>query len=202
MKNKGGLIMKRLVALLLLLCTFVLFLSSCGDQSAIAKPEDTNLEYWLFDKPDKDNMTEILSNHMQVRYIAAGYTEESQGGCVYYETHRYSNRVIGKHKIDVIIIEDPEVTMWGIDINSSYEEIKKALTKVGFDESSYEEYSTYTYSHFEYKDKDGIYHFDINYGRFIRLSYSRRNYVNEFCEKTGISQFISDMYIWLVEHGF
>lgn len=194
--------MKKIITLVLLLCTLLLLLSSCGAQPAIAKPEDTNIEYWLLEEPVKDNMTEVLSNHMQVRYMAAGYTEESKDGCVYYETHRYSNKVIGTHKIDVIIIEDPEVTMWGIDINSTHEEVKAALSEVGFDEISYEEYSTFTYSHFEYKDNDGTYNFDINYGRFIRLSYSRRNYVNEISEEIGIYDLINKIYIWLVEHGF
>lgn len=44
--------MKKLIALLLLLCTLTLALSSCGGEK-IEKPEDTNLEHWLLDRPSK-----------------------------------------------------------------------------------------------------------------------------------------------------
>ena len=52
--------MKKIVALILLLCTVTLMFSSCGSEK-IEKPEDTNLEYWLLDKLDTDSCTEIYS---------------------------------------------------------------------------------------------------------------------------------------------
>ena len=195
--------MKKLVALLLLLCTFVLFLSSCGDQSAIAKPEDTNLEYWLFDEPDEEKLTLIQSDGSKKRYLASG-SEHIYGNpgyvsnCVYYETTRTSIGLMNRDRISRIIITDPEVTLWGLTINSTHEEFHAALTQVGFEETYWDE--EFGYSSFKFIDSKRIYTINIGYtnnGSSIQIYCRNRDYVDEFLQEIGFYEALTKIYIWL-----
>lgn len=129
--------MKKLIALLLLLCTFTLMFSSCKVEPELAKPEDTNLEYWLLDKPDKKDWTKIGSD----RYLAAGYEpavdengdlRRPEHSVVYYISN-YPLADLGIVKrISRIEISDPNVYIWGLTLNSDREEIITALENNGF----------------------------------------------------------------------
>lgn len=199
--------MKKLIALLLLLCMLTLALSSCGSVK-IEKPEDTNLEYWLFDKPNEENLTLLQSDGSYKRYLAPG-SEHIEGNpgyvsnCVYYETTRTSIGLMNRNRICKIIITDPEVTVWGLTINSTYEEFHNTLTQVGFKETYRSE--EYGYSSFEFVDSRRIYTVNIGYtnnGSSIQIYCRNRNYWNEFLEETGIFNVLTKIYIWLEEDVF
>ena len=197
--------MKKLVALLLLLCTFVLFLSSCGDQSAIAKPEDTNLECWLFDKPDKDNWTLIYSNIAYKRYLASGYEHTGSiytyaPNCVYYETSRVLNGLANMNRITHITITDPEVTLWGLTINSTHDEVCAVLSQLGFEEQSWD--GEFKFSLFKFQDSKRIYTIEVRYGSSIQIYCRNRDYVDEFLQEIGFYEWLTKIYIWLEEDVF
>ena len=126
----------RLIALMLLLCTVTLMFSSCA-RDKIDKPEDTNLEYWLLDRPDKKNWILISSDC----YLAAGYEAvlDENGEliapkfAVTYTVRRYPFTDFGIKKITNIIITDPSVYVWGLTLNSTYEEFVNVMKSKGFD---------------------------------------------------------------------
>ena len=133
--------MKKLIALLLLLCTFTLVLSSCGEKK-IEKPEDTNLEYWLWEPLNIDECTEIYSGSNKSKlYLAKGYDAvTSENGnliapksAVTYTLLKYPYTDLGVMRIMKIEITDPNVYVWGLNINSTREEIIDAMHKAGLD---------------------------------------------------------------------
>ena len=134
--------MKKLIALTLLLCTLALLLSSCGDNK-IEKPEDTNLEYWLFDTPDMSDYTEIFSNHpSKESFLAKGYEaiidekgrlREPDKAVVYdIQMYPYADLNYGSKRVSCITITDPSIYVWGLNIYSTREEIIKTLEEVGY----------------------------------------------------------------------
>lgn len=137
--------MKKLIALLLLLCTLTLLLSSCGSKK-IEKPEDTNLEYWLLEKLDTDGCTELYIMGSNAHYyLAKGYEAEvnekghlvAPKAAVTYMVKRYPYRDWGLlWRISTIHITDPNVFVWGLTINSSREEFVETMTELGFEFSS------------------------------------------------------------------
>ena len=197
--------MKKSFALLLLLCTFVLVLSSCGSRSAIAKPEDTNLEYWLFDEPDEENLTLVRSGGSYKMFLASGYEDVDvkytcQPNAVYYNTTKTSIALTNRDRISQITITDPEVTLWGLTINSTHDEFYTTLTQVGFEETYWSE--EFGYSSFEFKDSKRIYTIDVRYGSGITIYCMNRDYVDEFCQKAGVYTCLTKLYIWLEEDVF
>ena len=140
--------MKKLIALTLLLCTFALLLSSCGSSNAvkIEKPEDTNLEYWLLDSPNKREWTKLYEDILGGTYLANGYEavlnesdnllypKHSPEHSVIYYTENYPIEEIGIKKITGICITDPEIYVWGLTVNSTREEVVEVMEKMGFEE--------------------------------------------------------------------
>lgn len=197
--------MKKIIALTLLLCTLILLLSSCGSQSAIPKPEDTNLEYWLFDKPDEEKLTLIYSNIAYKRYLGTGYEHTGnvlmeEKNCVYYETSRVSNGLGNTNRITHITITAPDVTLWGLTINSTRDEVCAVLSQLGFEEQVWNE--KYDYSLFKFMDSKRIYTIDVRYGSGIEIYCRNRDYVDEFCQKAGVYTWLTNLYIWLEEEVF
>ena len=139
--------MKKLIALTLLLCTFALLLSSCGSSNAvkIEKPEDTNLEYWLLDSPNKKEWTKLHGDILSSTYLANGYEavlnesdnlvyppKHAPEYAVVYSTENYPIEEIGIKKITGIYITDPEIYVWGLTVNSTREEVVEVMEKMGF----------------------------------------------------------------------
>ncbi len=172
--------MKKLIALMLLICTFTFLLSSCGGNKkvTIEKPEDTSLERWLFEKPDTENWTEIESNYWERSYLAPGYelVVGDQGykeNCVIYGTARFPLYELGVHKIIGIYISDPEVTLWGLTMNSTHEQSMEVMTKLGFVEVIYQKdlgRSLY---------ENGKFRLEIIEGKFMKIFYYPTSIINE-----------------------
>ena len=138
--------MKKLIALLLLLCTFALFFTSCTGESAIAKPEDTNLEFWLLESPYNKNWTVLpdsfwMDDYLGKSYLAQGYDPiinengklSAPKQCVIYHTGNYPLIDIGVKRITSIYITDPQIYVFGLTINSTRKEIDEVMTKNGFE---------------------------------------------------------------------
>ena len=49
---------KYAIAIFAALCLCVLSLSACGDDSILAKPEDTALEFWITEKISREDFQE------------------------------------------------------------------------------------------------------------------------------------------------
>ena len=133
----------KLIALLLLLCTVTLMFSSCA-RKKVDKPTDTNLEYWLLDKPDLSGLIEIESNHPCTEsFLAKGYeaiTDEkgmltAPNEAVVYdvEVYPYKDLNRGTKRVACIRITDPNVCVWNLTINSSREEIIETLEAIGYE---------------------------------------------------------------------
>ena len=131
----------KLIALLLLLCTVTLMFSSCGNDVKIEKPEDTNLEYWLWESLNIDECTELYYGGEGVLrdYLAKEYeaVNSPQGNlvapesAVVYSLTRYPYTDLGVMRIMKIAITDPNVYVWGLNINSTRKEIIDAMNKAG-----------------------------------------------------------------------
>ena len=163
----------KLIALILLLCTVTLMFSSCA-RKKVDKPADTNLEYWLLDKLDTDGCTE-LNNILAIDthyYLAKGYEAEvNEKGqlvapkyAVIYEVSRYPYGDWGLlWRIGSIYITDPNVSVWGLTINSTREEFVETMTELGFEFDSEDE----TYITF-YLNKNYV---SLRYGIHLRIRY-------------------------------
>ena len=134
--------MKKLIALTLLLCTLALMFSSCKVEPELAKPEDTNLECWLLDSPNKREWTKLYGDILTGTYLASGYEPvlNEYGNlarpeqAVVYFTENYPIEEIGIKKITGIIITDPKIHVWGLTVNSTREEVVEVMEKMGFEE--------------------------------------------------------------------
>ena len=137
MKNgKTKLNKTKIVALILLICTVTLMFSSCGSEK-IEKPEDTNLEYWLLDKPDKKGWTQLsdkntyLSKGYETAFDIYGNTTAPECAVV-YTVSNYPLYDFGVKRVTSINISDPEIYVWGLTINSTEDEVILALGEEGF----------------------------------------------------------------------
>ena len=166
--------MKKLIALTLLLCTLALMFSSCGNNVKIEKPEDTNLEYWLWEKLNTDECTElyygeegVLTGYLANGYEAInkpnGYLTAPESAVVYWLT-RYPYTDLGVMRIMRIDIADPNVYVWGLNINSTREEIIDAMHNAGLDSKIYiDKDDSIVFIH----EKNWI---TFHYGKFIHIT--------------------------------
>ena len=166
----------RMIALILLLCTVTLMFSSCGSEK-IEKPADANFEYWILDKPDMSNCTELyISGNKVHHYLDNGYKAEvSENGnlvapkvAVIYCVHKYPFTDWGVvWRIDSIRVTDPNVSVWGLTINSTREEFVEVMIDLGFEfHSEGEKYICFSF------DKNYV---GLRYGERITISYDIPN---------------------------
>ena len=165
--------MKRILSLILLLFTLSLMFTSCGNYVKIEKPEDTNLEYWLLDKPNKKEWTELPNSHWldDKNYLDARYEAviDENGNLtspeqyIIYMVGNYPLYDAGVKRITNIRITDPSVYIWGLTINSSRDEVKSTMQKNGF--------SIHYDGENQFTGKNGHYTFVIEYNRIIEIRY-------------------------------
>ncbi len=130
--------MKRLCILFvaLLLC-----LTGCSGKY-LEKPE-TDLEFWITENVEKVDFSNYHEKYGLMggrEYYGKGYapTTDENGEqkdpehCVIYTITSYPDYSSGKSHITRISITDPEVSVYGVTLASSSEEIKTALTEAGF----------------------------------------------------------------------
>lgn len=126
--------------LLILFISFILLLPSCTEH--LSEPE-TNLEFWI-----AENVNDFDFSSYQQRYgLFGGYEYYGTGyvptldengqqvdpeHCVIYTVTNYPDYSINSRHITRITITDPAVTVYGLSLSSTHEEIKSIMTSGGF----------------------------------------------------------------------
>ena len=172
--------MKKKFTLILLLCTVALVLSSCVTsfvKEKIEKPQDTELEYWLFERPNKKEWTELSGG--KYIYIAEGYEPivnengeiDAPEYCVLYYTGNFPLWDFGIKRINGVKITDPEVSIWELTINSTREDVLEFAEQNGFS-VTYEDSKSLIVNKERYKLK-------ICYNEELTFSYHQNSIIEE-----------------------
>lgn len=126
---------------LVLFAAVLLFLTGCSGKY-LEKPE-TDLEFWITDNVENVDFSKYQEKYGLMggrEYYGSGYvpTTDENGEqrdpehCVIYTVTSYPDYSSGKSHITRISITDPEVSVYGVTLTSSAEDIKNALTEAGF----------------------------------------------------------------------
>ena len=128
-----------------LLCLCMVSLTSCtsnADNKIIEKPNDTTLEFWV--AQDVSNVD--FSEHCQIVGMEGGsqYYGKDYGSisvddeqvydhfqCVIYTITAYPDYSDGGEFITQIDITDPQVSVYGITCNSSFDDFDKTFQDLG-----------------------------------------------------------------------
>ena len=133
--------MKKLLAFLAgLLCTMLVLLCGCSSNEIPERPADTNLEFWIAEdvtghKWDKNC---VLAGCGFVNYYDRVVTIGEHGEMIPEHYVEYSLGVLSQCSRDVVYITrikvtDPAIVMYGLTINSSYEEFDNVFQKMGYE---------------------------------------------------------------------
>ena len=122
---------------------FSFLLCSCSNTTRLKKPEDTNLDFWITQVVTHQEMqdkgcTVIPGWFGATEYLSSGYepliVEEHSNRIpeihVTYLVQSYPDAMSNSSSITRINITDPTVTVFGLTINSSQEEITNRMKKV------------------------------------------------------------------------
>lgn len=132
--------MKRILLIILAIMLFPALLSGCG--KSLSEPE-TNLEFWIAENVDDVDFSSYQQRYGLFggyEYYGTGYTPTTDADgqqidpehCVIYTVTSYPDYSSGKQHITRISITDPAVKVYGLTINSSAEDIKRAMENEGF----------------------------------------------------------------------
>lgn len=136
--------MKRIITLLL--CVIVLMTLAGCSSNKLEKPE-TNLEFWIGENVDDVDFSQYQEHYRYGfmgsgrQYYGTGYvpTTDEDGKqldpeyCVIYTVAPFPYYTSKKCHITEIYISDPDVTVYGLTINSSNEDIQEIMTSNGFE---------------------------------------------------------------------
>ena len=128
--------MKQIALILAFTVLLVIFLSCSGKETTPDMPEETTLEFWITqDVADADfsDYYEILGCIGATQYYGTGYLPalDEDGYIVdpvYYVIYTISawpDYADGGHYITSIDFNDPKVTVYGLTVNSSYDEFER-----------------------------------------------------------------------------
>ncbi len=119
----------------------VLSLSAC---KYLDKPKDTNLEFWITQRVSSESLhdngyTFVPGVFGASMFYGSGYSpvEDEEGNLktpdiyVVYTITGYPD-ITGKETITEIVITDPTVTVYGLTMGSSEDEINQKMKKLGF----------------------------------------------------------------------
>lgn len=130
---------KRLAGIFLIIC-FMVFLRWC----IFYVPEkDTNLEFWIAENVnhvDFSNYQEKYGLMGGRQYYGTGYvpfTDENgeqidPEACVVYTVTSYPDYISKKRHVTRITVTDPSITVYGLTLTSSAEEVENTLKSYGF----------------------------------------------------------------------
>ncbi len=160
--------MKKFTILIIIIC--IIFTCGCTKESEIKieRPADTNLELWIKQDVKDFNFGGFTNQIYDVNikiYYGSKYTIEknSEGQCidpeycVKYSITAYPDYADGGLFVTEIIITDPEVILFGLTVNSTFEEFDSV-----FEGFQCEMYKTDEYHKAE---KDGV-TYRLKKGRF------------------------------------
>lgn len=129
-----------------LLCAMLLLsLGGCGDDIADLSEPPSNLEFWIAENVDDVDFSQYQMKYGRMGgddYYGSGYipTQDENGEqvdpehCVIYTVTAYPDYASKSRHITYIEITDPAITVFGLTVNSSAEEVRYELVeKSGFD---------------------------------------------------------------------
>lgn len=146
--------MKNIVNLLVT-CLCACTLGACGENASykfLDRPENTNLELWITQKIEIEDIKDLTTINEGScfgcnEYLGSNYTPSypirdgnslyaypvspSNGPYVIYQTSGYPDSSDPYH-VTKITITDPEVTVYGLTLNSTPEEITGTMSAEGF----------------------------------------------------------------------
>ncbi len=136
--------MKQIAFILVLIMVLVDF-SSCSDkETTLEMPEDTNLEFWITqDVKDVDfsDYYEIIGWFGAEQYYGSGYLPELNEDGYEVDPEYYVKYMItawpdysdGGQYITSIDFNDPNITVYGLTVDSSYDEFERIFSEMGYE---------------------------------------------------------------------
>lgn len=132
--------MKKLLVLISIMINIILLtLSSCTlNTQYLEKPEDTNLEFWITQNVIDFTFSDYFIYDESIysfRFYGKGYEPfindagvwEDPKYCVKYLVSGYPNYKSIYKSITEIVITDPNITFYGISLNSSVDDFERIL---------------------------------------------------------------------------
>ncbi len=98
-------------------------------------PDNTDLEFWILDKPSDEVLTEYQQSPCfgARLYLGKGYTSNQSGNAyVEYMVTSFPDALSRERRITAIRITDPDVRVYGLTFNSSIDEWDEMLKKHGY----------------------------------------------------------------------
>ena len=140
--------MKRFILLkksifILLLSLLTLLITSCYGKTRIPKPEDGDLEFWITENVDNYDWTghdeiygwmgarEFLDKRYHSVLDEYGNMQVHPEYYVSYIITSYPDYLSKSKAVTRIVITDPSITIFGLSINSTAEEIEKKMSELG-----------------------------------------------------------------------
>ena len=134
---------KKLIWVLVITFTIVLILCV---RNRIPK-KDTSLEFWIAENVDEVDFSSYQEKYGLMggrEYYGTGYvpTTNENGeqidpeACVIYTVTSYPDYISNRRHVTGIFITDPSVTVYGLTINSSVDEVENVMRSHGFKNSS------------------------------------------------------------------
>lgn len=141
---------KKLIWLFIIACAIILIFCI---RNRIPK-RDTNLEFWIAENVDKVDFSNYHEKYGLMggrEYYGTGYvpTTNENGEqvdpeeCVVYKVTSYPDYISSRRHVTGIFITDPSVTIYGLTINSSADEVEAIMKSHGFKKAS-DRRNTYT----------------------------------------------------------
>jgi hypothetical protein len=136
--------MKQNVLILALVILLVIFSSCAGKETTLEMPEDTTLEFWITqDVADVDfsDYYEILGGMGATQYYGSGYLPALDEDGYIVEPEYYVKYTItawpdyadGGQYITSINFNDPKVTVYGLTVDSSFDEFEQIFSEMEYE---------------------------------------------------------------------
>lgn len=125
---------------IVLFCFVCFSLAGCGDTDITVRPNDYDLDYWIGETIDIDEIdaSKIYEqSEEEIVYVDSDYSFQIGTDClpilskervIYHFSFREK-----KWSVSSIHITDPSVQMFGLTMNSSVRKIKNTFKKLGFE---------------------------------------------------------------------
>lgn len=136
--------MKQIAFILALIILLADFSSCSGTKTTNKMPEDTNLEFWItqdVSETDFSDYYEIVGWFGASQYYGSGYLPESDEDGNKIEPEYYVKYLItawpdyadGGKYITSIDFNDPKVTVYGLTVDSSFNEFERIFSEMGYE---------------------------------------------------------------------
>lgn len=135
---------KKISLILVLTLLLVIFLSCSGTKATPEMPEDTGLEFWITQdvaEVDFSDYYEIVGWMGASQYYGSGYLpaldkdghEVDPEYYVKYMITAWPDYADGGEYITSIDFNDPKVAVYGLTVNSSFEEFERIFSDMGYE---------------------------------------------------------------------